>query len=124
MQSQRALYGAPFSFRGMIPKSGNRFAAFAKPAAAGEGRSGKILPKTLDGEKHHDDGGRGYGKRHQGLPMMPRPIGAGLAPHLDHFGLVFIRRRIGAGQSQARAGLPRTLRPTRSLHFGFAAADG
>jgi hypothetical protein len=27
----------------MIPKSGNRFPAFAKPASAGEGRSDKIM---------------------------------------------------------------------------------
>jgi hypothetical protein len=27
----------------MIPKSGNRFPAFAKPASAGEGRSEKIM---------------------------------------------------------------------------------
>jgi hypothetical protein len=27
----------------MIPKSGYRFPAFAKPASAGEGRSGKIM---------------------------------------------------------------------------------
>ena len=36
-------------------------------------------------------------KRH-GLPLMLRPIGAGLAPHLDHLGLVLIRRRIGAAE--------------------------
>jgi hypothetical protein len=29
----------------MIPKSGNRFPAFAKPASAGEGRSEKIMLK-------------------------------------------------------------------------------
>ena len=29
----------------MIPKSGNRFPAFAKPASAGEGRSDKIMRK-------------------------------------------------------------------------------
>jgi hypothetical protein len=29
----------------MIPKSGNRFPAFAKPASAGEGRSEKIMRK-------------------------------------------------------------------------------
>ena len=27
----------------MIPKSGNRFPAYAKPASAGEGRSDKIM---------------------------------------------------------------------------------
>ena len=27
----------------MIPKSGNRFPAYAKPASAGEGRSEKII---------------------------------------------------------------------------------
>ena len=41
--------------------------------------------------------------------MMRRSIGAGLAPHLDHFGLVFIRRRIGAGQSEAGAVLQRAI---------------
>ena len=30
----------------MIPKSGDRFPAFAKPASAGEGRSDKIMHKT------------------------------------------------------------------------------
>ena len=30
----------------MIPKSGNRFPAFAKPASAGEGRSDKIMRKS------------------------------------------------------------------------------
>ena len=29
----------------MIPKSGNRFPAFAKPASAGEARSEKIMRK-------------------------------------------------------------------------------
>ena len=29
----------------MIPKCGNRFPAFAKPASAGEGRSDKIMLK-------------------------------------------------------------------------------
>jgi hypothetical protein len=29
----------------MIPKSGNRFPAFAKPASAGEARSDKIMLK-------------------------------------------------------------------------------
>jgi hypothetical protein len=29
----------------MIPKRGNRFPAFAKPASAGEGRSEKIMLK-------------------------------------------------------------------------------
>ena len=29
----------------MIPKSANRFPAFAKPASAGEGRSEKIMRK-------------------------------------------------------------------------------
>ncbi len=29
----------------MIPKSGDRFPAFAKPASAGEGRSDKIMRK-------------------------------------------------------------------------------
>ena len=29
----------------MIPKSGDRFPAFAKPASAGEGRSGRIMRK-------------------------------------------------------------------------------
>jgi hypothetical protein len=29
----------------MIPKSGHRFPAFAKPASAGEGRSEKIMLK-------------------------------------------------------------------------------
>jgi hypothetical protein len=29
----------------MIPKSGNRFPAFAKPASAGEGRSEEIMLK-------------------------------------------------------------------------------
>jgi hypothetical protein len=29
----------------MIPKSGYRFPAFAKPASAGEARSGKIMRK-------------------------------------------------------------------------------
>jgi hypothetical protein len=29
----------------MIPKSGDRFPAFAKPASAGEGRSEKIVSK-------------------------------------------------------------------------------
>ena len=32
----------------MIPKSGNRFPAFAKPASAGEGRSEKIMLKKND----------------------------------------------------------------------------
>ena len=58
--------------------------------------------RQLDGEKHHDDGGRGDSKGDKRLPVMPRPVGAGLAPHLDHFGLVFIRRRIGAGQREPR----------------------
>jgi hypothetical protein len=30
----------------MIPKSGKRFPAFAKPASAGEGRSDKIMLKV------------------------------------------------------------------------------
>ena len=32
----------------MIPKSGNRFPAFAKPASAGEARSDKIMRKQKD----------------------------------------------------------------------------
>ena len=32
--------------QGVIPKSGTRFPAFAKPASAGEGRSDKITPKN------------------------------------------------------------------------------
>jgi hypothetical protein len=31
----------------MIPKSGHRFPAFAKPALAGEGRSGEIMRKKI-----------------------------------------------------------------------------
>ncbi|MFZ0844332.1 MAG: hypothetical protein WAM62_00965, partial [Pseudolabrys sp.] len=31
----------------MIPKSGYRFPAFAKPATAGEGRSDKIMRKNI-----------------------------------------------------------------------------
>ena len=31
----------------MIPKSGNRFPAFAKPASAGEVRSDKIMRKAM-----------------------------------------------------------------------------
>jgi hypothetical protein len=31
----------------MIPKSGNRFPAFAKPASAGDGRSEKIVLNYL-----------------------------------------------------------------------------
>jgi len=31
----------------MIPKNGNRFPAFAKPASAGEGRSDKIMLKKI-----------------------------------------------------------------------------
>jgi hypothetical protein len=31
----------------MIPKSGNRFPAFAKPALAGEGRSDKIMRNRI-----------------------------------------------------------------------------
>jgi hypothetical protein len=33
------------SCQGMIPKSGSRFPAFAKPASAGEARSEKIMPQ-------------------------------------------------------------------------------
>ena len=32
----------------MIPKSGNRFSAFTKPASAGEGRSDKIMRKRKE----------------------------------------------------------------------------
>ncbi len=32
----------------MIPKSGNRFPAFAKPASAGEGRSDEIMQQPRD----------------------------------------------------------------------------
>jgi ribosome-associated heat shock protein Hsp15 len=42
----------------MIPKSGNRFPAFAKPASAGEGRSDKIMrqdPATLPNERQRID---------------------------------------------------------------------
>jgi hypothetical protein len=31
----------------MIPQSGNRFPAFAKPVSAGEGRSDKIMRKKV-----------------------------------------------------------------------------
>jgi hypothetical protein len=31
----------------MIPKNGNRFPAFAKPASAGEARSDKIMRKQV-----------------------------------------------------------------------------
>src|SRR5947207_10133737 len=36
----------------MIPKSGYRFPAFAKPASAGEGRSDKIMRKNCPGGCH------------------------------------------------------------------------
>jgi virginiamycin B lyase len=39
----------PFLFESMIPKSGDRFPAFAKPASAGEGRSDKIMRKNRRG---------------------------------------------------------------------------
>ena len=34
----------------MMPKSGNRFPAYAKPASAGEGRSDKMMRKRESGK--------------------------------------------------------------------------
>jgi len=47
--------------RRMIPKSGSRFPAFAKPASAGEGRSDKVMPKRERGGGVNAGDARFYG---------------------------------------------------------------
>jgi len=77
-------------------------------------------PVELDGEKHRNDSRGRKSENYIGLPVMLRPVGAGLAPRLDQFGLVFIRRRIGTSQRQAGAGLNRdgvrSVLETRTRH--------